>query len=176
MTETELRLLIDFHLLAQRQGPGSDTDTLRALDFVNQMSVPNLKYSRYWLREPVRKPWYLPNKLNGNITAVDLFPEFLDILRRQAAEQGVSHRINTVQASMDNLPFSSDSLDLIWSEGAIYNIGFEAGITYWKSFLNSGGFLALPSELTWKTNKRPAPIQEHWGIANIRKWTRCLVK
>jgi len=173
MTETELRLLIDFHLLAQRQGPGSDTDTLRALDFVNQMSVPNLNIADIGCGTGAQT-MVLAHKLNGNITAVDLFPEFLDILRRQAAEQGVSDRINTLQASMDNLPFSSDSLDLIWSEGAIYNIGFEAGITYWKSFLNSGGFLAL-SELTWKTNKR-RHLYRNTGIANIRKWTRCLVK
>lgn len=31
---TELELLIDFHIEAKRQGPGSSADTLRALDLI----------------------------------------------------------------------------------------------------------------------------------------------
>ena len=62
---------------------------------------------------------------------------------------------------MDALPFDEESLDAIWSEGAIYNIGFEHGIRAWRRFLKPGGILAV-SELTWLTHDRPAELEEHW--------------
>ncbi len=36
---------------------------------------------------------------------------------------------------MDFLPFSDGEFDVIWSEGAVYNMGFEAGVSYWRRFL-----------------------------------------
>ena len=43
-------------------------------------------------------------------------------------------------ASMEDLPFESSYFDLIWSEGAIYNIGFEKGIKTWKPFRRNREF------------------------------------
>lgn len=62
---------------------------------------------------------------------------------------------------MDSLPFSTGQFDVICSEGAIYNLGFEAGVMAWKRFLKPGGTLVV-SEITWLTGSRPAPIQQHW--------------
>ena len=41
---------------------------------------------------------------------------------------------------MDNLPFQNEELDLIWSEGAIYNIGFERGMNEWNKYLKKRRF------------------------------------
>ena len=62
---------------------------------------------------------------------------------------------------MDNLPFEKEELDLIWSEGAIYNIGFERGLNEWRKFLKTGGYVAV-SEASWFTEERPAEIDEFW--------------
>ena len=62
---------------------------------------------------------------------------------------------------MEDLPFQDDELDLIWSEGAIYNIGFERGLNEWRKFLKIGGFIAV-SEASWLKEKRPAEIDEFW--------------
>ncbi len=62
---------------------------------------------------------------------------------------------------MENLPFQEEAFDLIWSEGAIYNIGFERGLNEWRKFLKQGGYIAV-TENTWFTEKRPAEIQEFW--------------
>ena len=62
---------------------------------------------------------------------------------------------------MDALDFQMESLDAIWSEGAIYNIGFENGVRQWRRFLKPGGVLAV-SEITWLTEHRPAEIESHW--------------
>ena len=99
--------------------------------------------------------------LKGEIYAVDLFPEFLNELNSKACELGFEDRIKTVKASMDDLPFKNEELDIIWSEGAIYNMGFEAGIQNWKKFLKKDGYLAV-TEITWTTNKRPGRIEDYW--------------
>jgi len=59
---------------------------------------------------------------------------------------------------MDDLPFKEGEFDLIWSEGAIYNIGFENGLKKWKDYLKAGCYLSV-SEITWITQTRP---EEFW--------------
>ena len=54
--------------------------------------------------------------------------------------------------------------DVIWSEGAIYNIGFARGINYWKRFLKPCGVLVV-SEITWTTGNRPDEIEQYWKSA-----------
>ena len=70
----------------------------------------------------------LAESLDGHITAVDLFPEFLEELEARAAKRDLKNRVSTHQASMEKPPFEKEEFDLIWSEGAIYLMGFEAGI------------------------------------------------
>ena len=65
---------------------------------------------------------------------------------------------------MDALSFEKESLDLIWSEGAIYNIGFERGLNEWRNYLKPGGYLAV-SESVWFTDHRPAEIHDFWMSA-----------
>ena len=62
---------------------------------------------------------------------------------------------------MDALPFEDEALDVMWPEGAFYNVGLGKGIAAWKRYLSPGGLL-VASEITWLTNFRPAEIQEHW--------------
>ena len=76
----------------------------------------------------------------------------------------MADRITTLDASMDQLPFAEASFDVLWSEGAIYNIGFRRGVTDWRRFLKPGGRLIV-SEITWLTDRRPAELQSHWEAA-----------
>ena len=41
---------------------------------------------------------------------------------------------------MEDLPFDNEEFDIIWSEEAIYNMGFKAGIRKWKDYLKTGGY------------------------------------
>ena len=52
-------------------------------------------------------------------------------------------------------------LDLIWSEGAIYNMGFAKGIESWRRFLRPGGVLAV-SEITWLRPDPPDDVRRFW--------------
>ena len=66
-----------------------------------------------------------------------------------------------MEASMEKLPFEKESFDLIWSEGAIYLMGFKEGIEYWKQFLKPGGMMAI-SEISYFTQTRPKEIDAYW--------------
>lgn len=98
----------------------------------------------------------------GNITGVDLFPKFIDLFNRNAEKLNLQHRVKGVIGSMDNLPFNAEEFDLIWSEDATYNIGFERGLNeWWRKFLKPGGTIAV-SEASWFTENRPDEIQKFW--------------
>lgn len=157
---TELELIIDLHKNSDRQGPGSENDTLRALDLLNLPTNQTFKIADIGCGSG-GQTISLAKNLNGQITAVDLFPEFLNELNEKSQELGLTDKIVTLEKSMDDLPFKKHEFDLIWSEGAIYNIGFENGLKKWKDYLKVGGYLAV-SEITWTTQSRPKEIEEFW--------------
>ena len=66
-----------------------------------------------------------------------------------------------------DLPFDRESLDLIWSEGAIDSIGFKRGLAHWHGFLKRGGYVAATCP-SWLTDERPAVIECFWLDAGSR--------
>jgi len=103
----------------------------------------------------------LAHLLNARLTAVDFLQDFLEILEVRAKNMELSDKISTLACSMDNLPFGDEEYDVIWSEGAIYNIGFQKGVKDWNRYLKVGGLLVV-SEITWITVSRPSELQKHW--------------
>jgi SAM-dependent methyltransferase len=97
----------------------------------------------------------------GIITAVDNHQPFLDTLMKRAEETGTKDRIKTVCASMDALPFEKGQFDLIWSEGAIFIIGFENGLKTWKPFLKKGGYIVV-SDSAWFEPNPPPELMQWW--------------
>ena len=77
----------------------------------------------------------LAGHTSGQIIGLDLFPAFIDIFNYHASQLSLQDRVKGIVGSMDNLPFSREELDLIWSEGAIYNIGFQHGLKEWWQYL-----------------------------------------
>lgn len=156
----ELQLLIDLHKGAKRQGPGGDKETEQAIDLALIDRSAPLKIADIGCGTG-SSTLILARLLNAKITAVDFLQDFLDVLETRAKREGVADKITPVCSSMDNLPFEDEEFDVIWSEGAIYNIGFEKGIVAWKRYLQAGGLL-VASEISWITNTRPTEISEHW--------------
>ena len=129
---TELELIIDLHKNSERQGPGSEEETLKALDFMDLPRDRELKITDIGCGSG-GQTITLAKNLNGQITAVDLFPEFLDELNEKSQKKGLTEKIIRLEKSMVDLPFNDKEFDIVWSEGAIYNIGFESGIKKWKN-------------------------------------------
>jgi len=154
------KLLIDLHISAARQGPGGEAETRRAMELAMLYRSRHLRVADIGCGTGA-STLVLGQELNANIAAVDIFPEFLDVLQSRARLHGLTDKITPLACSMDSLPFSDGELDVIWSEGAAYNIGFERGISCWKRFLRPGGMMII-SEITWLSSARPLDLQAHW--------------
>jgi SAM-dependent methyltransferase len=155
-----LELLVDLHRDGQRQGPGGAAETRLSVALSGLQAATGLRIADIGCGTGAAT-LVLARELDAQITAVDLVPAFLAKLEAAARSAGVAARITTVVASMEQLPFADAAYDALWSEGAIYNVGFAMGVQAWRRFLKPGGILAV-SELTWLTARRPADLQAHW--------------
>jgi len=156
----DFKLLVDLHKRAKRQGPGGDVETRKAIDLAMLDPSAPLKVADIGCGTGA-STIQLARLLNAKITAIDFLPEFIEVLKGKAENEGLSKKINPLVCSMENLQFDDEEYDVIWSEGAIYNIGFEKGINDWRRFLKLGGLLVV-SEITWTTSDRPSEIQKYW--------------
>lgn len=155
----DFKLICDFFSTMERQGPGSPEVTLKALGFIDNLSDKSLIADLGC--GTGGQTMVLAQHVPGKITGLDLSPEFIDVFNRNARHLGLQDRVKGIEGSMDDLPFREDELDLIWSEGAIYNIGFERGLKEWRKYLKPGGYVAV-SESSWFTDERPAEINDFW--------------
>lgn len=157
--EFDLQLICEFFSNMERQGPGSPEATVKALSFIENLTddsrIADLGCGTGG------QTMTLAQHAPGQITGLDLFPDFIDIFNRNATKLGLQNRVKGIAGSMDNLSFQQEELDLIWSEGAIYNIGFERGLNEWRKYLKTGGYLAV-SESCWFTEEHPAEITDFW--------------
>lgn len=156
----DLALLIDLHRYGKRQGPGGDDATRLAITLSGLRTGQGLKIADIGCGTGA-STLVLAKELDASVTAVDFLPEFVHEIDIAAERESLRERIETLVASMEALPFEEQSFDAIWSEGAIYNMGFANGIKAWRRFLKPDGILAV-SELTWLTPERPAELALHW--------------
>jgi len=160
--EFDVNLICEFFIGLERQGPGSPEITIKALSFIENLSkestITDIGCGTG------RQTLVIAQNTLGNITAIDIFPAFIEQLNIKATKFKLQDRVKGLVCDMGNLPFQDDELDLIWSEGAIYNIGFERGINEWRRFLKKGGYIAI-TEASWFTEKRPAEIEKFWTAA-----------
>lgn len=156
----EMELMMRLHRRNRRQGPGSDEATLLALALSRIDLTRRIKVADVGCGTGAQTVT-LAKAIDGDIVAVDLFGEFLDRLSENIAKESCRASVTTLAASMDDLPFAEREFDMIWSEGAVYNMGFRRGIGYWRRFLKEGGILAV-SELSWLTPQRPAELDAFW--------------
>jgi ubiquinone/menaquinone biosynthesis C-methylase UbiE len=160
--EFDFNLICEYFSSIERQGPGSPEVTIKALSFIdnltNESRIADIGCGTGGQTMVMAK--HAP----GQITGVDLFPAFIDLFNLNAGRLNLQDRVKGVVGSMDNLSFLNEELDLIWSEGAIFNIGFERGLNEWHRFLKTGGYIAV-SEGSWFTGSRPTEIAAFWQDA-----------
>lgn len=158
----DLNLICDYFARLERQGPGSPAVTRQALSFIHGLSddsrIADLGCGTGG------QTMTLAQQAPGHVTGIDLFPRFIDLFNQHARAHQLEDRVHGLVGSMEALPFAAAELDLIWSEGAIYNIGFERGLREWRAHLKPGGYLAV-TEASWFTSERPAEIQDFWLAA-----------
>jgi len=160
--EFDFNLICEYFANVERQGPGSPEMTIKALGFIDNLT-PDSRIADIGCGTG-GQTMVLAQNAPGQITGIDLFPTFINLFNENAGRLNLQDRVKGIVGSMDKLPFHPEEFDLIWSEGAIYNIGFERGINEWRQYLKPGGYLAV-SEASWFTSERPAEIEDFWKDA-----------
>ena len=160
--EFDLNLICEYFSSLERQGPGSPEVTIKALSFIDNLT-PESQIADIGCGTG-GQTMVMAKHTPGKITGIDLFPTFINLFNTNANKLNLQERVKGIVGSMDKLPFQNEELDLIWSEGAIYNIGFERGLNEWRKFLKTDGYVAV-SEASWFTEKRPAEIDAFWQDA-----------
>jgi len=140
------KVFFEIHSNLPREGPGDNKSTRRAFRMLTELpSNPRILDVGCG---PGMQTIEIAKLSGGQVTAVDNYQPYLEELKKTATNEGIGDKIKTVNADMNNLGFEDKSFNAIWSEGAIYNIGFERGIREWRRFLADKGYLAV-SELCW---------------------------
>ena len=157
--DSQMALVFSFYEGVERKGPGSEESTLKALSLLDGLPA-NPRIVEFGCGAGVATI-ALARSIPCHITAVDIHQPFLDELDRRAVRAGLKDRITTLKANMGSPPFPDESFDVVWSEGAIYNIGFEQGLKRWRRLLRTGGYVAV-SEAVWLTENPPQRAKEFW--------------
>ncbi len=150
----------EVHSGLPQEGPGSDAATTKALrmipDLPDQPRILDMGCG------PGRQTMVLARHTAGQIIALDNHQPFLDDLNRRAQAGNMQGRITTTNGSMTAMEFAPESFDLVWSEGAIFIMGFELGLRVFWPLLKPGGTVVV-SELAWFTDQPSAEAREFWG-------------
>ena len=158
--ERLIELLVRLHEGLPRLGPGNAESTRRALALCEHLPpAPDILDVGCGTGA---QTLVLASETDGHIAATDLFPGFLAQLESSLQPRGLEGRVETRTADMNDLPFPDESFDLIWSEGAVYIMGFDEALAKWRPLVRPGGYLVV-SEASWFRSDPPAKLEEFWG-------------
>ena len=143
-----------------RQGPGTVAATRCALGFVPDVG-PQTRILDIGCGTG-GQTLVLAASSPARIVAIDAHPPFIDALNREARRLGIDDRLQARVADMRRLDFADGSFDLIWCEGAIYNVGVERGLRDWRRLLSRNGRIVL-SEVCWRKPSPPAECAAFWN-------------
>lgn len=160
--DEHIEALIELHRGLKRQGPGDPSFSKHILSLLPELPpTPRIVDLGCGAGAGAL---LLAKWFDTTITAVDFARPFLDELEGHARAQGLDHLIKTVEADMGNLNWPPASVDLLWSEGAAYNLTFEGALKTWRPLMAPNG-IAVISEITWFTTDIPLPVLEFWQKA-----------
>lgn len=155
-----LNTFFEIHSDNLREGPGSFQSTKRAFSLLNRLpDKPNILDVGCG---PGQQTLDLAKLSNGTINAIDNHQPFLNALIVKRQKLDLDHRIDVLNGDMFNLGIWNSTFDLIWSEGAIYIIGFERGLIEWKPFLKLNGYIAV-SHICWLKENPPKELFNFWN-------------
>lgn len=157
--EFDLSIIYDYFSNTERQGPGNPETTRKALSFIDGLTKESIIADIGC--GTGGQTMVLAQNTACKIIGVELWPDFIKQFNHNIQQHNLQERVTGIIGDMGDLQFKEGELDLIWSEGAIYNIGFKRGLNEWRKFLKLGGYIAV-TENTWFSNQRPPEIEDFW--------------
>ncbi|HDS59186.1 MAG TPA: class I SAM-dependent methyltransferase [Thermoplasmatales archaeon] len=142
-----------------RAGPGDNASTRRA--FGAMKNLPPRPLILDIGCGPGMQSIELAKISGGRVMAIDNHQPFLDALETEAKKQGVDDRIETKNVSMLDLEFKDETFDIVWSEGALYIMGFPRGLRLCRQLVKKSGYVAV-TEAVLLSPHPPAPLMEFW--------------
>jgi cyclopropane fatty-acyl-phospholipid synthase-like methyltransferase len=140
----------------EKLGPGDNDETLQVLRLLPTQQFQVIVDAGCGSG---RQTLVLAKNLGTPVEAVDSYEPFLNELRRRAQDAGVERLVRTHCMDMKEIPSVFPRIDLLWSEGAAYNIGFSNALITWATAINEDAFL-VASELSWLRERVPKQVRE----------------
>jgi SAM-dependent methyltransferase len=135
----------------EKLGPGGNDHTLHVLGLLPRQQFGVVVDAGCGTG---RQTLVLAKQLGVLVHAVNTHQPFLNDLKRRAAEAQLESCVRVHCMDMSEIPRAFPRIDLLWSEGAAYNIGFSHALRAWFPALVPGGF-AVVSELSWLEDRVP---------------------
>jgi len=106
---------------------------------------------------------HLAELTSGSITAIDSHAPSVERLRAALIERGLTDRVRAVVGDMAAPGNPPESVDLIWSEGALYNIGIENALRMCHGLLRPSGYLAF-TDAVWRKENPPPEVKAGFDL------------
>lgn len=103
----------------------------------------------------------LAQYFGGHICSVNSQKEYVNYLQQEAIRLGYTDIIECINTDVFHLDFDEHKFNVIWSAGALSMFGFKRGISEWKKYLRSFGYMAL-NDISWLQNDQPKELLEFW--------------
>jgi SAM-dependent methyltransferase len=154
----------------EKLGPGDDEQTLHVLGLLPKRRFNVVVDAGCGSG---RQTLPLASELQTLVHAVDSHEPFLDELMLRAKEAGLEDLVQTHCMDMRDIPRAFPRIDLLWSEGAAYNMGFPDALKAWAPALGKSG-CAVVSELSWLSENPPQAARDFFqkgypGMQDVRQ-------
>ena len=145
-----------------RQGPGNRASAERALGLCRDLpptpAVLDLGCG------VGGQTLYLAELLPGGlITAIDSHAPSIERLRATVAARGLAARVRPMVGDMAQSGLPAASFALVWSEGALYNLGIENALRLCHGLLRPGGHLVF-TEAVWRKENPPSEVKASFDL------------
>lgn len=154
----EMEYLYELFESMPRCGPGNDETTAKAFGMIT--GLPENPVVLDLGCGPGVQTLELARLTGSRIIALDNHQPFLDEMMKRAVASGLSAYIEPINMDMFQMDFKDNTFDLIWSEGALYNMGFQNGLRKCNKLLKRGGSMAV-SELVLFSEDPPEEVMNY---------------
>jgi SAM-dependent methyltransferase len=144
-----------------RQGPGNRASAARALELCRELP-PEPKILDLGCGVG-GQTLQLAEFTAGTIVALDSHAPSIQRLQAAVDGRGLSQRVQAIVGDMAEPQQPLKSFDLVWSEGALYNIGIGNALRVCHGLLRPGGHLVF-TDAVWRKENPPSEVKAGFDL------------